>query len=426
MEKIKALSRGKKAFVGAIFIGLVAFGLWQYQWRTEVNYYEVGTQSVESLIHVNAEVLPSESAWYTAQVGGVLTQVAVEKDSSVKVDDILYAVQPFDFMKKQTEIRTASDQLKSLSEKALDEKNKVLLSKAIERFEEQDRSLEQAWIAHNSVLDLFKKQMITSDAYKESLIQINEQLDKYLEEGTVFNESLKGISTTDQAFNEAVKNIDGLWSPAKALEALMKPKSDDGKTVVKPESLQLASFKSVKEGVVARITAEIGLYVPVGAPLMEVANPELARLQMEIPVTHLEKVLVGTELRTKLTDGTVVMGKINLIDKVITDQMQPDGSIIKLVKTYAALEKKTGYKFYTKATASIIANVAKDAVVIPKELVYEHNGQYSVWVNANGVLTEIPIKVQFETETLYVVASGVQSGDMLVMDTKLKLGQKIK
>ena len=426
MEKLKALSLGKKALIGVALFSVVALGMWQYQWRTAVSYYEVGTQSVEALVHVNAEVLPSESAWYTAQVGGVLTQVAVEKDSTVKIDDVLYTVQPFDFTKKQAEVNAEKDKLKALSEKALDEKNKTLFNKAVESFELQNGLLEQAWIAHNSVLDLFKKQMITSDAYKESLVQINDQLIKYLQVGSEFNESLKGIKTEDQVFNEAIMNMDSLWAPAKALTGLMKPKSESGKEIAIPESMQLASFKAVKEGAVARITAEVGMYVPVGAPLMEVANPELARMQMEIPVTQLNAVKVGTELRTKLSDGSVVMGKINMIDKVITDQMQPDGSILKLVKTFAALDKKLGYKFYTKATASIIINHAKDAVVIPKELVFENKGNYSVWVNANGVLTEIPVTIQFETETFYVIQSGIKSGDLLVMDTKLKLGQKIK
>lgn len=426
MEKFKALSTGKKLLIGAACLGAVALGMWQYQWRTEVSYYEVGTQSVEALVHVNAEVLPNESAWYTAQVGGVLTEVAVNQDAAVKMNDKLYAVQPFDLIKKQAEIKAAKDRLKEVSDKALDEKGKAVLNKALEPFEAQDGLLEQAWIAHDSVLDLFRKQMITSDAYKESLIQINDQLTKYLQEGTAFNESLKGIATEDPAFNEAVKQIDGLWAPAKAIETLMKPKTDDGKTDVAAGSMQLVSFNAVKDGVVARITAEVGMYVPIGAPLIELANPELARVQMEIPVTYLDAVKIGTELRSKLADGSVVQGKINLIDKVITDQMQPDGSIIKLVKTFAALEKKSGYKFYTKATASIITNSAKDAIVVPKELVFGNKDHYTVWVNANGVLSEVPVKVQFETETHYVIASGIKAGDLLVMDTKLKLGQKIK
>lgn len=426
MEKLKALSTKKKWLLGAVAAGVFAVGLFQFQWSTKVSYYEVGTQTIEQLVHVNALILPKESAWYTAQAGGILTQVAVELDSSVKKEDLLVSIQPFDFMKKQTDIKVLVDALSAVADKELDEKTKADYQTALKKFEEQNTALEQAWIAHSSVLELFKKQMISSDAYKESLIQINDQLIKYIDVVTDFKASVAILKFDNQPYSDSLKALESAWAPAESLKELMKPKEENGKVVDAVISEQQLDFKAVKDGIIARITAEKRMYVPLGAPLLELANPERAKMQMEIPVEQLAQIKVGTEMRTKAVDGTLIKGTVSNIENVITDQMQSDGSIVKLVKTHADLEAYNKYKFYSTATASIIVNYAESAVVVPKDLVNDNKGKYSVWINQNGVLSEKPVVVSFETEEFYVIKSGVKAGDKLVMNTKLRLGQKIK
>ncbi len=426
MEKLKALSTGKKLLIGAVAVGVVAAGLLQFQWSTKVNYYEVGTQTIEQLVHVNALILPKESAWYTAQTGGILTQVAVELDGSVKKDDLLVSIQPFDFIKKQTDVKKLVEALTLVTETELDEKGKADYQAALKKFDDQNMALEQAWIAHGSVLDLFKKQMISSDAYKESLIQINDQLVKYINVVTDFKAAVAILRFDSQPYTDAVKALESAWEPAESLKELMRPKEENGKSVDTIVSDQQVDFNAVKDGIIARITAEKRMYVPLGAPLLELANPERARMQMEIPVEQLAQIKVGTEMRTKAADGTLIKGTVSDIDNVITDQMQSDGSIIKLVKTHADLEVYSKYKFYSTATASVIVNYAENAVVVPKDLVNNNKSNYSVWINQNGVLSEKPVVVSFETDEFYVIKSGVKAGDKLVMNTKLHLGQKIK
>jgi multidrug efflux pump subunit AcrA (membrane-fusion protein) len=426
MLNLKQLSTTKKMLIGAVVVGIAAVGILQYQWGTKVSYYEVGTQSMEQLVHVHAQTYPKESKWYFAKSGGVVTKLSLEKDISVLKDDALMSIQPFDFVKKQTEVEANIGVITLLAERTLDAKDQEAYKEKLEKYKEKNEALKQAWIAHTSVLELFNTQMITSNAYKESLVQINDQLSKYMSEVNELQAVLEVAKTEDIQFVEARQKLTSSWEPVKALSLLMFPKAGNGKDEMVVVSGKLEEYKVLVEGIVTRKTADQGMYIPANAPIIEVANPKLARLQMEVPVEKLGNVKIGTEIRTKDSNGSTIKGKMTGIDKVITDQMQSDGNIIKLVKANADLEPSESFKFYNTVTASIVANYAENAVVVPKDLVYEEKGKYSVWVNNNGVLTEKPVEISFEVDELCVIKSGVKKGDKLVMDTKLHLGQKIK
>lgn len=249
----------------------------------------------------------------------------------------------------------------------------------------------------------------------------------YINKTTEFEQYLETLNVENQQFVALTKTLKGSWEPVKALSLLMAPRTDDGKTATPPAaSEKQLEFRAQETGIVSRRTADAGMYVPKGAPVVEMADPAWVNIQMEVAVEQLPDLKTGSEVRVKDSSSQVVKGKLTEIDKVITDQMQSDGSIIKLVKVTAELEKDSKVGLYKAISASVVANYEENAVVVPKELVFENKGKYSVWTNQNGVLSEKAVEISFETEDLYVIKTGVVKGDKLVMDTKLRLGQKIK
>lgn len=427
MASWKQLSTPKKAAIGLLALGIAAAALWQYQSSTKVSYYEVDTQTVEQLINVSAQTYPKVSHWVTVEEAGIVTLMPYDKEDAVVKDEVLMQLQPFDFTKKQEEIRGYEDTLNTLVEVALSPKDQVVFKEKLKSCQDQDQALTQAWLAHDSVLKLFQTQMISSDAYKESLIQINDQMKLYISKTTEFEQYLDTLDVKDQQFAALTKTLKSSWEPVKALSLLMAPSPGDGKTAAPAAaSEKLLEFKALESGIVSRRTADQGMYVPKGAPVVEVADPSMINLQLEVAVDQLPDLEAGSEVRVKDSSNQVVKGKLTEIDKVITDQMQSDGSIIKLVKVTAELEKDSKVGLYKAISASVVANYAENAVVVPKELVYVNKGKYSVWTNQNGVLSEKVVEVSFETEDLCVIKAGLVKGDKLVMDTKLRLGQKIK
>lgn len=421
------LSPKKKLLAALVVTGLLILGLWQYQGSTKVAYYEVTSLSVEKLINVEAQTFPRESYWYATKEGGVIVNTPVDKGTAVAKEDVLVLLQPFDFQQKQIEIKNYVDTMNTLTGVSLTPKQQESYKTLVKDFQEHDQSLTQAWIAHGSVLQLFRTQMISSDSYKESLIQINDQMKTYIEKTAALEGYVEVISSENKPFMDLAVKFKSGFEPMKALSELMLPKVDDGKsTSVIGEIDKQVTYKSINDGVVARKTIEKGMYIPVGAPVIEVANPKFTNLQMEVSVDQLADLKIGTEVRVKDTSSAILKGKLIEIDKVITDQMQPDGNIIKLVKVTASLNESSKVPFYSNISASIVAKFSENAVVVPKELVFEDNGKYFVWVNQEGVLTEKPVEISFEVNNLYVIKSGIKKGDKLVMDTKLRLGQKIK
>lgn len=427
MASWKQLSTPKKAAIGLMALAIAAVGLWQYKWSTKVAYYEVDTQTVEQLINLSAQTYPKVSSWVAVEEGGIVTLMPYDKEDAVAKDEVLMQLQPFDFPKKQEEIRGYEDTLNTLIEVALSPKDQADFKERLKSCQDQDQALSQAWLAHDSVLKLFQTQMISSDAYKESLIQINDQMKLYISKTTEFEQYLDTLDVKNQQFADLTKTLKGSWEPVKALSLLMAPRAEDGKTTTPAAASEnLLEFKAQESGIVSRRTADQGMYVPKGAPVLEVADPSMVNIQLEVAVDQLPDLETGSEVRVKDNNNQVVKGKLTEIDKVITEQMQSDGSIIKLVKVTAELEKESKVGLYKAISASVVANYAENAVVVPKELVFENKGKYSVWTNQNGVLSERAVEVSFETEDLCVIKAGVVKGDKLVMDTKLRLGQKIK
>jgi hypothetical protein len=421
------ISTKKKIAVAVLLIGVVGFGVWQYQSRIKVAYYEVGTQNVEKIITVQAQTSPIESQWYAAKESGIVVNSKLDKDISVLKDDLLVSLQPFDFSKKQQEISSIIDNLNLQSKLALTLKDQASFNESFLNYTQSNQSLSQAWVAHNSALELFHTQMISSDAYKESLVQINNQLQNYMIKTSNLLILIESFSTENSTFDKLRKALRSNWQPVESITTLMKPKIENGKTVTETiTSGNQVDYKAIKEGLLTRKTAEANMYVPIGTPMLEISNPDLVKLQMDVAVDQLTDLKIGTEIRIKNLAGVVKKGNLIEIDKVINDQMQSDGSVLKVVKVTASLEKSPDVKFYDSITTSIVAKHAENSIVVPKELVYENKGKYYVWTNINGLLTETVIEINFEVNDLYVIKSGIKTGDKLVKDTKLRLGQKIK
>lgn len=421
------ISMKKKIAVAGLLIGVVGFGVWQYQSRIKVAYYEVGTQNVEKIITVQAQTSPIESQWYAAKESGIVVNSKLDKDMSVLKDDLLVSLQPFDFSKKQQEISSIIDNLNLQSKLALTLKDQASFNESFLTYTQSNQSLSQAWVAHNSALQLFNTQMISSDSYKESLVQINNQLQNYMIKTSNLLILIESVSTENSTFDKLRKALRSNWQPVESITLLMKPKIENGKTVTETVvSENQVDYKALKEGLLTRKTAEANMYIPIGTPMLEISNPDLVKLQMDVAVDQLTDLKIGTEIRIKNLAGIVKKGNLIEIDKVINDQMQSDGSVLKVVKVTASLEKSPDVKFYDSLATSIVAKHAENSIVVPKELVYENKGKYYVWTNINGVLTETVVEINFEVNDLYVIKSGIKTGDKLVKDTKLRLGQKIK
>lgn len=423
----KTLSKQKKAAIGIGACLVIAAGLWQLQWRTKVAYYEVKTDTVEQLIHSDGIPVPKNSQWYGAESEGIIVKMDLAVGDELNSKDSLYELKAVNYRERQGTIfalfNKASEALSAQTTLA----NQEAIAKLNKTFTEINKGMYNSWGAHEKVLTLFETKAVSENASKESLSQLKDEIAYYNKETGDLIAKLEHLGDGISKENEYVVKLRNEWTIMTAIVDLMAVKTGDGKSTA-PETFNVEPQKiiAVNKGVVTRIGVDLGQYVLKGTPVVEISDPSQINMELEVPVDQIMALKSGAEVRVTGTDGTMIKGKVNNIDNVITEQMQDDGSILKCVKVMAVMDSNPGLKFFSVVKTELVVQTQKNAVVVPKELVFNKDGKYTVWINNNGVLSEKEIEISFETDDLMVVKSGIKSGDKLVMDTKLRLGQKIK
>ncbi len=423
----KNLSKQKKMAFGIALCVIVIAGLWQFQWRTKVAYYEVKTQTVEQIISTDGVAVPKTSKWYTAQTDGIITKISLAAGEEIQQKDVLYEMKTIDYKKRQGTVFALFNKICEalISQTQLSDQERI--GKIQTQFAEINKGMYDSWGAHEKVLTLFESKAVTESATKESLAQLKDQISYYNKETGDLVAKLENECETLSKNNPDMTKLKNEWTVMASIVTLMSAKPEDGKsTQAEQFAVEPTMILALENGTVTRLGTENGQFVLKGTPIIEVSDSSQIDLEMEVPVDQIMALRSGAEVRVTGTDGTVIKGKVSKIDNVITEQMQGDGSILKCVKVTASMDPTITLKFFTTVKCQLVVLTQKDAVVVPKELVFEKDGKYTVWVNVNGVLSEKEIQVSFKTDTLMVVKSGVKSGDKLVMDTKLRLGQKIK
>lgn len=423
----KTLSKQKKMAVGVFVCLAIVAGLWQFQWRTKVEYYEVKTQTVEQLIHTEGVPVPKSSKWYGAQAEGIVVKMDLAVGDELKENDSLYELKAVNYRERQGTIFALFNKACEALSAQTNLSNQESIAKVKETFTEVNKGMYNSWGAHEKVLTLFDTKAVSENASKESLTQLKEEIAYYNKETADLISKLEHLGEGIDKENAYVSKLRGEWTIMTSIVDLMAVKVEDGKSTtdegykVEPQKIVVAN-----KGVITRIGVERGQYVLEGTPIVEISDPSQINLEMEVPVDQIMALKTGAEVRVPDASGSIIKGKVSNIDNVITEQMQDDGSILKCVKVTSVMDSNPGFKFFTGVKSQLVVQTQKDAVVVPKDLVFKKNDTYTVWINNNGVLSEKVIEVSFETADLVVVKSGIKSGDKLVMDTKLRLGQKIK
>lgn len=426
MPKWSLMTKNQK-LASVLAVGLVCSGFYlRMQATTKVAYYEVGSQHVEQLVHLNANISPKAKQEYLTEVSGVLVAYKVQTGAEVKKDELLATVKPFDFETKQ---KGFDQSMKGLlaADPSLKPEMLTKLTEISKRYELTQSTMIQSLEGYASVQKLYKDQMISDLSYREALTQLKTAVLSYLNENKQILADVAAFYADNVGKTKEISAVNAIFEPLYSMKLLLEPQQVEAKASEAPaETVSPIELKALKDATITKLIAEPSLFIPAGGYILETGDLSVLSADMEIPVIHLADVKLGSEVRVKDLDGNVINGKVSFIDSNITDQMSSDGSIVKLVKIKADFMDQPKLKIYDAISVSVVAKQSESEVVVPAELIFEKKGEPYVWINENGVLTEKPIAIAFEVDGLVVIQSGVKAGDKLVMDTKLKPGQKIK
>lgn len=410
---------------GGLAIVLVGAAVYMHSLGTKVSYYTVKKSNIEQLETVNGRSLPVEPSVLSIGQDGILVSNLPEVGTAVTTGDVLAKFKGLSLMDRivqnQTEWEAIGATLKLTGESA-DPGSKA--SEVFKDWQDAKTQLDERLKAHSSVLGLLKQQMVSHTDYSEALDLLNDAVIKYLDKTMTLknriSETLE-LTQVEASFEVASGHLEALLA---ARDMILQPVAD-GKSNESPTIEGVTDIKAGKQGVVTRVFGKTNQYLPLGTPVVEIANLGEVFVAFDVPVTYLESLKLGTPVRIKGSDSKVYLGKVSFIDSKMTDQMNGDGSVGKFVSVKAKFSDAQSVKFYEKLSISIVLNHADGAFVVPTELIFKKGSKNYVRYNDQGVLKEKEVSVAFEVDDQSVITAGVADGEKLVIDSALDIGQRI-
>lgn len=131
-----------------------------------------------------------------------------------------------------------------------------------------------------------------------------------------------------------------------------------------------------------------------------------------------DKLYIGQEMLFKLDDLTFT-GVISNI----ADEISLDTGMFAVQVTFQETFDTPGWVVAYAHTDTI-----KDAINVPNEMIEKSGGQFTLWKVENGHAVKQPVTIQRRDGYGAVIESGIQEGDVLVMEgfTQLRAGDKVR
>jgi RND family efflux transporter MFP subunit len=267
------------------------------------------------------------------------------------------------------------------------------------------------------------------------------QAKSQLEEGKAVKlAALAERARSDQLFSQKVISEQEHTNKTQLAEAKIA-KVDALQAAVDDAQLNLNFCKVIApvDGIVGLAKAQVGDLVGTGSNVVLTNCSTLDPAKVQFPVSEADYLVANQRIQEALnlpidrrpesielilSDGSTFPKKAKL--QSVDRQVQASTGTILVT----ALVQNPGCilrpGFYSRAR--IVANVLKDAVVVPQRAVSEVQGAYQLGIIGTDGKAEIrPVKVGARTGTDWVIASGLKAGEKVVVEglQKIKSGSPV-
>lgn len=177
-------------------------------------------------------------------------------------------------------------------------------------------------------------------------------------------------------------------------------------------ALDYATVKAPISGTVTMVNATEGSYASAGAPMFEIANVDTLEVTTGINEQNVGKVKTGQEVLLKINSVSDqwFSGNITEISKVMNPQTKNYPITISLQNQDAKLVAGM------YAEIEVKVDHADSAVVIPVQAITYKEAQPVAYImQADGTVKEAKLTLGLNDGNYYVVTSGLQAGDQLVV-----------
>jgi RND family efflux transporter MFP subunit len=174
------------------------------------------------------------------------------------------------------------------------------------------------------------------------------------------------------------------------------------------------------DGAIQERRANVGEYLAAGAPVATIVRMDPVRLRVDVPEREASSVRVGQKVRVAVEgDTTLYTGRIARLSPTITPQSR-------MLLVEAEVKNPGTLRPGAFARTDIIVDANNPAVAVPANAIVTFAGVEKVLIVQSGQTVEKTIITRRRTGDWVEVASGVNVGDMVVINPgNLQSGQAV-
>lgn len=188
--------------------------------------------------------------------------------------------------------------------------------------------------------------------------------------------------------------------------------------------LRNASILAPYGGVVIQKHVEVGSYVNVGTSVVTLVNDNNMEIAVNVPTAQISSLKEGQVLNISLDDKTRHQAKVRAI--VPTENALTRARLVLLTPSFGQATRQPALN------QSVIVNVPVDAtgvaITVHKDAVISKTGKSLVFAVVNGRAEERVVTLGSSVGTRFVVLSGLQDGEKVVVrgNESLRAGQALR
>ena len=263
---------------------------------------------------------------------------------------------------------------------------------------------------------------------------------KQAQSGLEYNQALAAKAKKDyerfkKLFEENVVSRDE-YESYQTQYATYKAQVRDNAAKVENARIQLGYTKiySPIDGVIGQVQVDLGNLVGQGENTLLATVSSVDPVYVNFSVTESDYIQAMRRRETDkvsarlvkmiLADGSeyAQSGSFDMVDRAVDPRTGTLGIRVKFPNPDGLLRPGQ----YAKVR--VLVDEIKDATVVPSRAVMDVQGMKSLYLVADGKVTDTPVEIGFERDSLVVIKKGVKPGDLIIADgvNRVRNGMEVK
>ncbi len=252
-------------------------------------------------------------------------------------------------------------------------------------------------VSSGSKLFSIKSGSLREDNMELKYAQAKSNFERAKKENERITELYKSKITSEREYLDSKASFENA-------EAIFKnySQSSEGKKVI---------IKTSKGGYLKKLMINSGQFVEAGTPLAVISNNKKMMIQVDIPSKEFSKLSSIKDANFVIDNKTINIKELN--GKVSGSPISSGSS--GFVTIYLQIENKLNFLPNTFLTVYLFGNNLPNSITVPKESIWEDQGNYFVFVQKHGELFEKrQVTIKGFDGFNYLVGSGLNQNEVIV------------